>query len=380
MNRICNSIGLTVLLLGLPLAGAMLAGHDAATYLEFPPRTHYVDHAPFSWPAFIGLALFILAVVAPFLIRVVKHRTTYQEPRAVRPFPWWGWAAVSLGLISWILAWTRFDWFAPLQRYTFTPPWIAYIVVVNALTFRRTGRSLLTHRTRWFLKLFPLSAAFWWFFEYLNRFVQNWYYTACDDFSGWQYFIAATLPFSTVLPAVLSTEEYISTNPRMTAGLENFLPVRFKHPRHAAFITLILSSAGLFFISWFPDRLFPLLWVAPLLLLISFRTLEFSSIPSCFRRAMRVQPQELSEPLFTSLQSGDWRRVYRFCLAALICGFFWEMWNMYSLSQWIYTVPYVSRFHLFEMPILGFSGYLPFGLECAVIAEWFLPQKASYEK
>jgi hypothetical protein len=74
---------------------------------------------------------------------------------------------------------------------------------------------------------------------------------------------------------------------------------------------------------------------------------------------------------FSEVEHGDWRCVFRLCLAALICGFFWEMWNMYSLSQWIYTVPYVNRFHLFEMPILGYSGYLPFGLECAVIADLF---------
>ena len=54
-------------------------------------------------------------------------------------------------------------------------------------------------------------------------------------------------------------------------------------------------------------------------------------------------------------------------LAALVCGFFWEMWNFYSLARWTYSIPYVQRFHLFEMPILGYGGYLPFGLECLVV-------------
>jgi hypothetical protein len=115
--------------------------------------------------------------------------------------------------------------------------------------------------------------------------------------------------------------------------------------------------AGLFFIGWFPDLLFPLLWVAPLLLLMAFQTLE--DRPS----------------FFPELGNGDWRRVFRFCLAALICGFFWELWNGHSLAKWIYSVPYVDRFHLFEMPLLGYAGYLPFGLECAVIAEWTRRQK-----
>jgi hypothetical protein len=45
------------------------------------------------------------------------------------------------------------------------------------------------------------------------------------------------------------------------------------------------------------------------------------------------------------------------------------MWNFHSLAKWIYAVPFVNRFHLFEMPLLGYAGYLPFGLECAVIGD-----------
>jgi hypothetical protein len=47
------------------------------------------------------------------------------------------------------------------------------------------------------------------------------------------------------------------------------------------------------------------------------------------------------------------------------------MWNFYSLAKWKYSIPFVERFHLFEMPILGYAGYLPFGLECAQVAETF---------
>jgi hypothetical protein len=51
------------------------------------------------------------------------------------------------------------------------------------------------------------------------------------------------------------------------------------------------------------------------------------------------------------------------------------MWNYYSQAKWIYTVPYVNRFKIFEMPILGYAGYLPFGLECAVVAAWMKGKK-----
>jgi hypothetical protein len=29
----------------------------------------------------------------------------------------------------------------------------------------------------------------------------------------------------------------------------------------------------------------------------------------------------------------------------------------------------VQRFHVFEMPLLGYAGYLPFGVECALIMQ-----------
>jgi hypothetical protein len=78
------------------------------------------------------------------------------------------------------------------------------------------------------------------------------------------------------------------------------------------------------------------------------------------------------ENIFSPLARGDWRGVLSSALAALICGFFWEMWNDYSLAKWTYQVPFVQRFQVFEMPILGYAGYLPFGLMCAVISSMVL--------
>jgi hypothetical protein len=67
------------------------------------------------------------------------------------------------------------------------------------------------------------------------------------------------------------------------------------------------------------------------------------------------------------ITEGNWVLVVASALAAVFCGWFWEMWNYCSLAKWQYSVPFVNRFHLFGMPILGYAGYLPFGLECAVI-------------
>jgi hypothetical protein len=45
------------------------------------------------------------------------------------------------------------------------------------------------------------------------------------------------------------------------------------------------------------------------------------------------------------------------------------MWNHYSYPKWEYCIPYVQRFQIFEMPLLGYLGYLPFGLQCRVVAD-----------
>jgi len=72
--------------------------------------------------------------------------------------------------------------------------------------------------------------------------------------------------------------------------------------------------------------------------------------------------------VFSGIAQGNWETVYLPAMASLMCGFFWEMWNFHSAAKWIYPIPFVQRFQIFEMPILGYAGYVPFGWECMVAA------------
>jgi len=38
----------------------------------------------------------------------------------------------------------------------------------------------------------------------------------------------------------------------------------------------------------------------------------------------------------------------------------------------VYEIPYVNVLHVFEMPLLGYAGYLPFGVLCAEIGDILL--------
>jgi hypothetical protein len=60
---------------------------------------------------------------------------------------------------------------------------------------------------------------------------------------------------------------------------------------------------------------------------------------------------------------GDWRRPVALSLGCLTCGVLWEMWNYYSYPRWVYHVPFVGVLHVFEMPLLGYLGYLVFAWE-----------------
>ena len=261
--------------------------------------------------------------------------------------PKWLWIGVALVAAGWTLAW-REGWVpAGWRRHTFTLLWLGYIVVMNALRYQRSGRSPLTHRTGWLLALFAASAAFWWLFEYLNQFSGNWYYAGIEAKGAWDYFLRATPPFSTVLPAVASTWAWLESFPRMDS-----LALRpVKAGRWLAWLALLVGLVALAALPQWPQALFPALWLAPLLILAGLQFLL------------------TGETLFAPLAQGDWRPVLQPALAALVCGFFWELWNYGSLAKWHYSIPYVQRFNLFEMPLLGYAGYLPFGVECALVMQ-----------
>jgi hypothetical protein len=248
--------------------------------------------------------------------------------------------------VGWVAAWsehTPAEW----RRQAFTPLWLGYVLAMNALVHRRTGYSLLTERPAWFVSLFPASAAFWWLFEYLNRFVRNWHYVGIQASGDWDYFLQGTLPFSTVLPAIASTWIWLRQFPRLEALR---LPAVRAGPA-AASAAVVAGALGLAAIGPWPEAFFPMLWLGPLLLLCGLQQLLTGT------------------NLLAPLARGDWRPLLQPALAALACGLLWEFWNYWSLAKWQYSIPRVQRLHVFEMPLLGYAGYLPFGVTCALVMD-----------
>ena len=57
-------------------------------------------------------------------------------------------------------------------------------------------------------------------------------------------------------------------------------------------------------------------------------------------------------------------------LGGVTCGLCWEFWNYWAVAKWTYQLPFLGdleRYKIFEMPWLGFLGFLPFAVECWVV-------------
>jgi len=317
----------------LPLAGITAAGYPLSRYLEFPPHSVYVRHEPFSPPVFMALGGFIALAVFLLFSTVSAARVPFRfraEPRLLL-------FALAL-LISWVIAWTRFAALAALQPHSFVLLWVSYIGLLRAVIRSEGGATLPMSDI---FRLSIGSAAYWWLFEWLNRFVQNWVYHEVDTFSPVEYFFFATMSFATVLPAVWVTAELIRLNWffETKSNLLNDL-VGFIKTRPA----LILGALSLLLVGIFPNELFPLLWLAPLMLL---------------SRLAGATSKVLAAPI-------------PYALAGLWCGFLWELWNYKSFAGWEYLIPYVDRGRIFYMPLLGYAGYLPFGVLCGLVGELLL--------
>ncbi len=265
------------------------------------------------------------------------------------PFPARGGVGLALVAVSWPLTWVHPG---DSSHYLFFPLWLGYVLTVDALVAKRSGTSLWARSKRDFVALFVASIPAWWLFELLNRRLGNWIYVGREEIGDLEYVLVASLDFSTVIPAVFVTAELLRTfswcdrfarGPRLATGTGRLLGLSLAG---AAMLTLTLA--------W-PRVFFPLTWIS----------LVFLLEPVSFA---------LGRPsLLARLAGGDWRPVVALAAGALVCGFFWELWNFHASPKWVYRVEPFEFLYLFEMPLPGYLGYLPFGLELYPLAHLLVP-------
>jgi hypothetical protein len=256
-------------------------------------------------------------------------------------FPAYGWIGMGLTALFWILNWTlsglRTQW-------AFFPLWVGFCLTIDALVLQRTGTSLLTRNPSRYVGLFIVSAPAWWLFELTNWHLQNWRYAGAEAFSPLQFWFWATLNFTTVIPAVFGSAEL------MRSLLLKPVKGPVIRPTKAITTGFFLAGWGMLgLMAAWPRIFFPFVWIS----------LYFILEPINIRLGYRS--------MLEWTKDGNWTPVVALWLGVLLTAFFWEMWNFLSYPKWVYQVPWGNWYHLFEMPLLGYAGYLPFALELSAM-------------
>jgi hypothetical protein len=258
-------------------------------------------------------------------------------------------------LIAWIMNWLPSH---PISSFAFILTWIGFIFFLDGLVFLRQGKSIWSTSPAKFLQLFLFSAPVWWLFEAYNSRIQNWHYTLDRpfglDWNPFWYNIMSTLCFSTVLPAVMTMSCLLATFAPFRSQIRNDNN-KTNAPRSWLIAEGVIGIIGLITPIIWPQYCFGLVWLGPLM------TLDVINALAKRRAAI------------TYLYAGNWRIIILLAVSSLICGFFWEFWNYFALPRWYYTVPLFSQaIHFFEMPIPGYIGYLPFGVELFAMYQFLL--------
>lgn len=262
-----------------------------------------------------------------------------MQAKKRKHFPRYGWLGLVLVAVFWYVNWNM-----PGLRtsYGFFPLWMGYILTVNGLLHWRKGHSQVTRNFKAFLSLFLISAPFWWLFELIDLRTDYWVYLGREQFTDLEYFLLATISFSTVLPAVMATSEWIGSF-RFIHIFSHLVRVSDSRRVATVFFTLgwLMLAALLIWPQYFPA----FMWM------------------SLYFITEAINVWQGNKNLLRYTNNKNWSPVFALFIGCLICGFFWEMWNIHSYPKWVYQVPFIDFWYLFEMPALGYLGYLPFALE-----------------
>ncbi|SIS81165.1 hypothetical protein [Neptunomonas antarctica] len=354
-----------LLALILPLITSWFAyplTHLPPEFGAFPPV--YVADAPgFNLIIFCIIAFAELLIAAIYLFPdKFGFKKVTPEPTSIPvALPIWFWIGLVVTLFFWWLMWTRETPFGNLVYYAFTPMWWGFIFVLDGLVYRYSHKqSLFATKRKTFIITALVSLAGWYLFEYFNYFaLGNWYYpnSTMPELSHETIVIIFLLAYTTVWPAIFEWYSLLNTCQslvsRYAQGIKIFLSGNLLIALGLILITLMV---------FWPYPLFWVLWIGPLLV--------FAGI------LIRLS---IWSP-FSEIAQGNWSPALLMALSAMVNGFFWEFWNYGSAhpvtpvtnpNYWVYDIPYINVIHLFsEMPLLGYMGYMPFGILAWVIFIW----------
>lgn len=344
----------------IPLAVAYFVypDHLPPGFGVFPPQ-YTGDNPPgFNIFVFVGLAAFCIWF-AYFLISPqnfgFKGGKPIPRPKQKAPYPWWFVFGTAMMVFFWWLQWSHSTVFGELVYWSFSPIWWGFTLFLDGIVYRRNnGVSLVSSKPTMMLIAYFVSIFGWAYFEYYDYFVLgNWYYPYADDapWSSTVKTIEFLITYGTITPVLLEVYSLLKTFPSMTSRYQN--GPKMKITGNQMLIAGSLLTAAMVVL---PYPLFWVVWIGPFAILSG--ALIKAGIPNTF---------------ISIAEDGDWTGGVLMGIASLCVGFFWEMWNHGSMglgidtptnpNYWLYNIPYVDVIYIFsEMPLLGYAGYIPFGV------------------
>lgn len=233
-----------------------------------------------------------------------------------------------------------------LIGWFFTPiVWTGYILLVDSLVFKIKKESRLATHRKEFFALALLSIFFWYIFEFYNLFLNSWHYIGMPTNKVVRYF-GYFWSFATIWPAILETAELVQC-------LKFFRNIKIKARKISPAFLIIFSIIG------FVSLILPLLVYSPYLIIFVWMGFVL------FLEPINYWWGEKS--LLKDWEQGELTILVSLFTSGLICGILWEFWNYWATAKWFYTVPYGGDTKIFEMPIVGYLGFLPFACECYVM-------------
>ncbi|MCX6822025.1 MAG: hypothetical protein NTW30_04585 [Candidatus Aenigmarchaeota archaeon] len=247
----------------------------------------------------------------------------------------------------------------PLTYFYTSTLWCGYILVMDSAVHILSGKSYIINRPKKFIFIVFLSALLWLIFEFYNIFLGGWYYIGIPT-EPWKC-INCYIAFSTILPAVFETAEFIKS-------LRIFQKTRIQKITINKSLLYFSILVGLIMIVmpflYYSPYMWGLVWIGFILLIDPINYLFHE------------------KSLIEQIKSGKLNVVFSLFLAGYICGFFWEVWNYWASAKWYYTVPILDEIKIFEIPFLGFFAYGFFAWELYVMyyfVKLLLPKKLEKE-
>lgn len=231
-----------------------------------------------------------------------------------------------------------------IKTWYYSFAWWGFILFLDSVNFRRTHSSLIYDSGKKLFFWMFISVSVWLVFELFNLRLENWSYhhlpsNLSERWLG--YFVA----FATVIPALKELSHFF----RSFLEGKNIHLFRF----HVTPTFLWMSISGgivcIILILFWPQVFFPLVWL-------------------CFIFLLEPINYKLNNPtLIRNMERKEWTTIWSWMLGGLAAGILWEFWNYWPGSHWEYSLPYLDFGRIFQMPFLGYLGFIPFALEIFAI-------------